>query len=128
MDGHEWVESLDAAVTVCDAAGTILEMNERAARVFAKDGGRALIGTNVLECHPEPARAKLAALLREGRANTYTIEKDGRRTLIHQAPWYLDGAFAGLVEISFPLPAAVPHFVRDAPAGGAAGAATPGVG
>jgi PAS domain-containing protein len=122
MDGHEWVETAGVAVTVCDAAGTIIGMNERAARVFAKDGGRALVGTSVLACHPQPARAKLEALLREGRANTYTIERRGRRTLIHQTPWFRDGVFAGLVEISFPLPETVPHFVRDPPDGGAAGA------
>jgi transcriptional regulator with PAS, ATPase and Fis domain len=114
MGGHDWVETVEMAVTVCDAAGIIVAMNERSARAFANSGGKALIGTNVLDCHPEPARAKLAALLREGRADTYTIEKRGRRWLVHQAPWFRDGVFAGLVEVSVPLPEQVPHFVRDA--------------
>jgi transcriptional regulator with PAS, ATPase and Fis domain len=113
MNLHEWVDTIGAAVTVCDAAGTIVEMNERSALVFAKDGGRALIGTNLLDCHPEPARSKLRRLMEERRANTYTIEKKGRRTLIHQAPWYRGGEFAGFVEISFPIPAELPNFVRD---------------
>ncbi|HEY5999199.1 MAG TPA: PAS domain-containing protein [bacterium] len=114
MREHEWVETVGMAVTVCDAAGIIVAMNERSARTFAKSGGKALIGTSALDCHPEPARSKLVALLREGRANTYTIEKKGRRWLIHQAPWFRDGAFAGFVEVSVPLPEGMPHFVRDA--------------
>ena len=110
---HEWVETIDAAVTVCDAAGTITEMNERSARSFAKHGGRALIGTKVLDCHPEPSRSTLQSLMREVRPNTYTVEKRGRRKLIHQAPWFKDGVFAGFVEISIALPEEMPHFVRD---------------
>jgi transcriptional regulator with PAS, ATPase and Fis domain len=113
MGGHEWVDTVDMAVTVCDAAGTITEMNERSARAFAKNGGRALIGTDVLACHPEPSRTTLAGMLRDGRPHTYTVEKQGRRKLIHQAPWYRDGVFAGLVEVSIPLPEGMPHFVRD---------------
>lgn len=113
MDRHEWVETIGAAVTVCDAAGTIIEMNERAALTFGKRGGRALIGSNVLDCHPEPARSKLQSLIEERRANTYTVEKDGHRKLIHQAPWYRDGVYQGFVEIAVPLPAEVPHFNRD---------------
>ena len=52
-----WVKEFDGAVTVCDREGVILEMNDRAAEVFAGDGGRALVGTNALDCHPERARA-----------------------------------------------------------------------
>jgi PAS domain-containing protein len=98
----------------CDERGTIVEMNERAARMFREQGGAALVGTSVLDCHPEPARTKLAVLLREQRGNVYTIEKNGRRKIIHQEPWYEGGVFAGLVEIAFDLPAEVPHFRRGA--------------
>lgn len=112
MPDTSWIESLPAAVTVCDREGVILEMNEAACRAFAKDGGAALIGRNVLDCHPAPARAKLAALLAAGETNCYTIEKNGARKLIYQAPWYKDGACAGLVEIAIPLPAEIPNYVR----------------
>jgi transcriptional regulator with PAS, ATPase and Fis domain len=101
------------AITVCDAGGTITEMNGRSARTFAKRGGMALLGTDVLDCHPEPARSKLAAMLADGRPNTYTVEKQGRRKLIHQAPWFRDGVFAGYVEVAIALPEALAHFVRD---------------
>jgi DUF438 domain-containing protein len=72
-----------------------------------------LVGRNVMDCHPEPARAKLAELLATGKSNVYTIVKKGRRKLIFQSPWYQDGQFAGLLEISIELPASLPHFRRD---------------
>lgn len=112
MDAHPWVKEFEAAVTVCDTAGIIVEMNDRSARMFKEQGGRALLGSNVLDCHPEPARTKLAALMEKRQASTYTTEKNGRRKLIHQSPWYRDGQYAGFVEIVLALPEALPHFVR----------------
>ena len=111
-NGHPWVKEFGAGVTVCDAEGIILEMNDRSALMFKEQGGRALLGSNVLECHPEPARTKLRSLMDKRQASTYTTEKNGRRKLIHQAPWYRDGQYAGFVEIVLALPDAMPHFVR----------------
>ena len=108
----DWAREFPGAVTVTDTAGTILYMNRRAAEVFAADGGAALVGTNVLDCHPEPSRTMLAEMLRTERPNVYTIEKKGVRKLIHQSPWYRDGRYAGFVELSLELPAEMPHFVR----------------
>lgn len=112
MTENDWVRAFPGAVTVCDRDGVILEMNERSVASFAADGGAALIGTNVLDCHPEPARAKLAALLASGKPNVYTIEKGGVKKLIYQAPWYRDGEVRGIVELSLPIPFEMPHFVR----------------
>lgn len=109
----DWVREFPAAVTICDRDGIILDMNARAVATFAADGGAALIGTNVLDCHPEPSRTQLAGLLRSGSRNVYTIEKGGVRKLIYQSPWYRSGEYAGLVEISMELPGEMPHFVRD---------------
>ena len=113
MDTHPWVKEFGAGVTVCDAAGIILEMNDRSARMFTEQGGRALLGSNVLDCHPEPSRTKLKVLMEKRQASTYTTERNGRRKLIHQAPWYREGQYAGFVEIVLALPDALPHFVRD---------------
>jgi PAS domain-containing protein len=112
MSGHEWVHEFPGAITVCDRAGTILELNARAAAVFAADGGAALVGTNVLDCHPQPARDRLAAMLARGETNVYTIEKPGVKKLIHQSPWYRAGEYAGFVELSLEIPFELPHFVR----------------
>lgn len=107
-----WVEEFPGSVTVCDASGVIVEMNERSARMFREEGGRALIGSSVLACHPEPARSKLAEMMRERRANSYTTEKKGVRRFVHQSPWYEQGEYAGFVEIVVEIPADLPHFVR----------------
>jgi transcriptional regulator with PAS, ATPase and Fis domain len=112
VDGS-WIEEFPGAITVCDACGIIREMNEKAVRTFQEQGGKALIGTNLLDCHPEPSRTKVQQMLATGERNVYTIEKGGVRKLIYQAPWYKDGAFAGLVELSLELPGAMPHFVRQ---------------
>jgi len=113
MKSFDWTLQFPASITICDTSGVILDMNDRAAETFADDGGKELIGTNLLDCHPEPSRSKLADLLRTGSANIYTIEKGGIKKLIYQSPWYLDGRYAGLVELSLPLPESLPHFIRD---------------
>lgn len=113
MAEHEWVREFPGAVIVCDEAGRITELNDRAVRSYESEGGRALIGKDLLACHPEPARAKLAALMAERRTNVYTIEKSGLRKLVYQAPWFREGRYAGFVEIVFEVPAEIPHFLRS---------------
>ncbi|HPQ71628.1 MAG TPA: PAS domain-containing protein [bacterium] len=113
MGDHEWADELGVAITVCDREGIIIEMNEASRAVFVKYGGAALLGTNVLDCHPEPARTQLARMLAEGTTNTYTIEKNGKKKLIYQTPWKRDGRVMGLVEISLPLPDDLAHHRRD---------------
>jgi len=109
----DWTREFPAAITLCDTKGIILAMNEKSCESFADDGGIKLIGTNLLDCHPEPSRTKVAELLKSARSNVYTIEKNGVKKLIYQSPWYIDGTYAGLVELSLPLPAEMQHFVRD---------------
>lgn len=109
----EWWEQFAGAVTVCDREGIILYMNQKAGAIFAKYGGRNLVGQNLLDCHPEPARSKLRELMAGQKTNIYTIEKAGVRKLIHQSPWYQAGAYAGFVELSLEIPDQMPHHVRD---------------
>jgi PAS domain-containing protein len=113
MTTADWAAGFPGAITVCDAQGIILYFNDRAASAYAKDGGRELIGKNLLDCHPEPARGQAGELLASPRVNAYTIEKKGVHKLIYQAPWYTGGVFAGLVELSLEIPADMPHFVRQ---------------
>ncbi len=113
LSENAWVKEFPGSVTVCDTEGRILEMNDRAAEVFASDGGRTLIGTNVLDCHPEPARTQLKDMLAAGRTNVYTIKKNGRKKLVYQAPWSEGGRYAGFIEISVEIPWDMPHFDRD---------------
>ena len=109
----DWVEEFPGAVTVCDLAGTVVAINGRARQTFAKWGGAALLGQSLLECHPEPARAKLLSLLASGGTNCYTIEKNGVRKLIYQAPWYSGGQRRGMIELSLEIPPQLPHYARQ---------------
>lgn len=109
----EWAQAFPAAITVCDAQGIVVEMNDAAAQTFEKDGGRALVGRSLLDCHPEPARTKLLQLLQSQESNVYTIEKNGVKKLIYQTPWHVKGEFRGIVELALPLPCDMPHFRRD---------------
>ncbi len=113
MTEHAWVKDFPGSITVCDPEGIILEMNERAIKSFQSQGGGKLIGTNLMECHPEPAREKLKGLMEMQEANVYTIEKKGHRRLVYQTPWHRDGKYAGFVEIILSIPAEMPHFIRE---------------
>jgi len=113
MAASAWAGELPGAITVCDAEGIILYMNARSVEAFEAQGGRSLIGSNLLDCHPEPSRSKLRRLLESQEKNVYTIEKAGVRKLIYQTPWYCKGKYAGLVEIALEIPSPMPHLVRD---------------
>lgn len=108
-----WIEGFPGAITVCDRDGVILFMNAQAQSVFAAEGGAALIGSNLLDCHPEAARKKLVEMMKNQQANVYTIEKKGRKKLIYQTPWYEEGQYAGFVELSLVIPSEMPHFIRQ---------------
>ena len=110
---HDWLKEFPAAITVCDANGIIVEMNDKAARGYEKDGGYALIGKQLLDCHSEASRDKVKRLLDTHEKNVYTIEKNGVKKLIFQSPWFKDGKYAGLVELSLEIPFEMPHFVRS---------------
>lgn len=111
---NTWLHNFSGAVTICDTEGIIIYMNKKSQSTFARDGGADLIGKNVLDCHPEPARSKLATMLKTEETNCYTIEKNGVKKLIYQAPWYKDTSeYGGLVELSLEIPIKMPNYVRQ---------------
>jgi hypothetical protein len=111
--GHMWVDGFPGEITVCDSAGVILEMNAKAEEDFKEEGGRKLIGTDLLDCHPGAAKEKLKELMETRQVNVYTTEKAGVRKLICQAPWYEAGKYRGFVEISLVIPGEIPNLLRD---------------
>lgn len=113
MDFVNWTDGFDGAITVCDRDGIVVYMNERSKKQFAKSGDGDLMGKSLIECHPEPARSLLLKMLAEPLPNSYSIEKNGIRKMIHQTPWMEDGEFKGVVEISFEIPMDLPHYVRS---------------
>ena len=112
MKDAAWVKEFPAEVVVCDSAGIILDMNEEAESLFAEDGGRGLLTTNILDCHPEASRMKLEGMMEEQLSNAYYNTEGGVKRFFFQAPWFKDGKYAGFVEISFKVPDEIPHFLR----------------
>ena len=104
----DYMKELNVAITVCDKEGKMLQMNDKSQMTNHGD----LVGQNVLDCHPEPARTKLVQLMEEHATNAYTIEKNGVKKLIYQTPWYENGEFMGLVEFSLEIPFEMPHYIR----------------
>jgi transcriptional regulator with PAS, ATPase and Fis domain len=104
----DWSKEFGSAVTVCDVQGIVVYMNAKSEKTY----GRSLVKQNLLDCHPEPARTKLMELMKTRTVNSYTIEKNGVKKLIHQAPWHKNGEYAGLVELSIEIPLDMPHFIR----------------
>lgn len=98
------------AITICDKEGNILDMNQRSADVNSH--GNKIIGNNLFNCHPPRAAAILKDLLENEKLNAYTIEKGDTKKLIYQVPWYDNGEFGGLIELSLPIPFEMPHYVR----------------
>ncbi len=110
---HSWIHEFPGSITVCDRAGIIVEMNEQSARAYAAQGGLALLGKNMLDCHPEPARSKVEQMLKAGEKHIDTVEKDGVKRLIYQTPFFVQGEYAGFMELGLEIPSEIPHFIRS---------------
>jgi transcriptional regulator with PAS, ATPase and Fis domain len=108
-----WPDEFPGSITVCDPDGIIVYMNARSALTFAAEGGAALLGSSLLDCHPAPARLKLKELLVTRQKNIYSIEKNGLKKLIYQSPWYENGEYRGFVEMALEIPFDMPHFIRS---------------
>jgi len=109
---RDYFEGADIAVTICAKDGTILDMNRKSRKTFLKPGREEIIGRNVLDCHPEPARSLLGDMLKNPRTNIYTVEKERLKKLIFQTPWYDGEEYAGFMELSIVLPETIPNRVR----------------
>lgn len=108
----DWLEKLEGNVIVCDAAGIIIYMNERAIAAYSKDGGGGLIGQNLMDCHSEASRQKIREIMETHQHNVYTIEKRGKKKIIYQTPWMDGEVFRGIVELSLEIPFEMPHYIR----------------
>ena len=53
MASYRWTQEFPGSITVCDRVRIILEKNDSSAKTFAEQGGKDLIGSNMLDCHPE---------------------------------------------------------------------------
>lgn len=98
---------------VCDPQGVILEMNETAIRLYAREGGAAMLGRNVYDHHDEPARSQVRALVEQRRVTQYTTEKGGQKKLVCIAPWFDQERYAGFVLMVLDLPENMVNIVKD---------------
>ena len=112
---EDWMEEFPAAITVSDREHVIVYLNAKAAKTYEKEGGRELIGRNLLACHKHRSMEIIERIFTTGEPNAYTIEKQGKKKFIYQSPWRKNGEIAGLVEISAEVPFELPHFNRDKP-------------
>ncbi len=103
-----WTDEFNGEITICDREGIIVYMNKHAIKQFEKYGGEKLLGTNLINCHPEPSRSKLIKMLQNPMENSYINEKNGKQKMILQTPWMEEGVFRGVIELSFELPANMP--------------------
>ncbi len=105
----DFLADTSCAVTACDTEGIVIYMNRQS---IAVNGDKR--GQSMLPCHNERSRAMIARLIEEGGVNAYTIEKKGVRKMIYQTAWRReDGSVGGLLELSMPIPAEMPHYVRE---------------
>ena len=96
----DWAYELENPITICVENAIIIYMNKASVKQFEKYGGEKLLGSNLLDCHPEPSKSKLKEMLKNPHSNSYLIEKEGYKKIIHQSPIYENGVFKGLVEQS----------------------------
>ena len=109
--GQDWVKQLNCAVTVCDAEGNILYMNDKSISVNSKNAN-SLIGVNLKNCHQQRSWGIIQRLIADGGTNIYTITKNGKNKMIYQSAWHDGEKVGGLVEISIELPDDLPHYDR----------------
>ena len=106
------MEEYPGAISVCDSAGIILELNKHSIESLRDQGGKRLIGSNLLNCHPEPALSKLKRMMKRRQTNVYTVKKGRIRKVVLQTPWNKKGKYRGFVENSLPISGRIPPIVR----------------
>jgi transcriptional regulator with PAS, ATPase and Fis domain len=110
---NNFFDETNCAVTISDINGIIIYMNKKSAEVFKEDGGYNLIGKSLFNCHNNQSIDIIKQLTAENKSNTYTIEKNGKKKLIHQMPWCDNGEVKGLIELSIEIPFNMDHHFRD---------------
>ena len=110
---NTWAYTFPAEIIVCDDEGIILEMNETAIRQYRKEGGAAMIGSNVFDHHPEPARKQAQEMSTNQKYTQYTTEKNGLKRLVCIAPWYQNKQYAGFTLLTLDLSDNMANIVKD---------------
>jgi transcriptional regulator with PAS, ATPase and Fis domain len=109
----DWVEEFPGMISVCDVDGKIMVLNKKIAAYFSSTGGKELIGTNLFDCHGNTSGEEIKQLMKQEKADVYIAEENGERELVIHSPWFKEGEFAGLVEITLPFNGEIQVRIRD---------------
>jgi transcriptional regulator with PAS, ATPase and Fis domain len=113
MINPDWTKEFPGMISVCDENGKIMALNNQEAEYFKDQGGLKLIGTSLYDCHSEESVKMIKAMNELQEQRVYLAEENGQREQVIQSPWYRDGKFAGLVEISVEVQGEIPLIKRD---------------
>jgi PAS domain-containing protein len=98
------LDGLQGEVVVADENIDIVYLNEAAIRHYEKDGGAALIGRSLLDCHNPESRRQIKEMYEafargDLQARQWLIPKDGyaRRAMV--MPVVQDGQVKGCLEL-----------------------------
>lgn len=98
---------LRAGVTLADATGRIVFLNDRAIAHYKDRGGKRLVGTNLNDCHNPASQAKIRELYARHRAGDLTPTRyhedkgNGSAKGIVLIPIVVDGQFRGIAELTW---------------------------
>jgi hypothetical protein len=109
MQQDLWFKRFPGSITITDAKGVILEMNEKAAESYRDGGGYELIGKSAINCHEEPVRQTVQKMYDEPAMRIYTTRENGQKILVTHAPYFSADVFMGIVELVIDLPEVIPH-------------------
>ena len=109
MEQDLWFKAFPGSITITDANGIILDMNEKAAESYRDSGGRGLIGKSAIDCHEEPVRQTVQKMYDEPAMRIYTTRENGQKILVTHAPFFSGGGFMGIVELVMEFPEEIPH-------------------
>lgn len=109
----DWMNNFSAAITICNKEQIITYMNDRAAAMFANNGGYNLVGKSLSACHQQSSTDKIADIMQTGKPHVYTTEKNGTKRLFYQAPHIENGEVRGIVDLAMEIPFDIPHHIRS---------------
>lgn len=113
MQDKIWFKNFPGAIIAADAAGVVIDMNDRSAESYKNKGGYNLIGKSAIDCHHGESLEKARAIWNKPDLNVFTVTKNGKKKLVYQTPFFEDGKFTGMVELVLPLPdGEIPHYER----------------
>jgi GAF domain-containing protein len=108
----DYFNEIENQVTICDAVGKMLYMNQKSIEIFEGSGGIKLMGSNIYACHPGESYHKFKQIMDAQKSNTYFTLKNGNKKLVQQIPWFIKQKFGGFIEISIPITDSIQTFDR----------------